>query len=40
MAVADHDACPDLDAFTAAAQHELRALASATQATPGRDRQR
>ena len=40
MTVADHDACPDLNAFTAAAQHELRALATATQAMPDRDRQR
>lgn len=36
MAVADHDACPDLDAFAAAARDELRALAASTQATPDR----
>jgi len=34
-AVADHDACPDLDAFTIAAQDDLHALAAATQATHG-----
>jgi diacylglycerol O-acyltransferase len=39
-AVADHDTCPDLDVFTAAAHDELRALATATQATPGHPRQR
>ena len=39
MAVADHDTCPDLGVFTAAAQDELQALAAATQATPGRDQQ-
>jgi diacylglycerol O-acyltransferase / wax synthase len=40
MTVADHDTCPSLGAFTAAAQHELHALATATQAMPGRNRQR
>jgi diacylglycerol O-acyltransferase / wax synthase len=35
MAVADHDACPDLDVF-AAARDELRARAASTQATPDR----
>lgn len=34
LAVADHDACPDLDAFTAAAQDDLHALIAATQDTP------
>jgi len=36
MAVADHDACPGLDVFAAAARDELRALATSTQATPDR----
>ena len=40
MAVADHDACPDLDAFAAAARDELRALAAATRATPDRHQPR
>jgi diacylglycerol O-acyltransferase / wax synthase len=40
MTVADHDTCPSLGAFTAAAQHELHALATATQAAPSRSRQR
>jgi diacylglycerol O-acyltransferase / wax synthase len=39
MAVADHDTCPDIAVFTAAAQNELQALAAATQATSGRDQQ-
>ncbi len=39
MAVADHDTCPDLAVFTAAAQDELQALAAATQARSGRDQQ-
>jgi diacylglycerol O-acyltransferase len=39
MAIADHDACPDLDAFTTAAQHELQALTTATQPTPHRPQQ-
>lgn len=34
LAVADHDACPDLDVFTAAAQEGLHALAAATQDAP------
>lgn len=34
MAVADDSTCPDLGPFAAAAQGELRALASATWATP------
>jgi hypothetical protein len=40
MAVADHDACPDPDVFTAAAQDELWALVAATQARPGHPQQR
>jgi len=40
MAVADRDACPDLGVFAAAAQHELQALAEATQATSDRREQR
>ena len=36
MAVADPDACPDLDVFADAARDELRALAASTQATPDR----
>jgi hypothetical protein len=40
MAVADHDACPDLGVFTAAAQDELQPLATTTQATPSHHRQR
>ena len=40
MAVADHDTCPDLDAFAAAARDELRALAAATRATPDRHQKR
>jgi diacylglycerol O-acyltransferase len=36
MAVADQDACPDLDVFAAAARDELRALAVSTQAIPDR----
>jgi WS/DGAT C-terminal domain len=35
MAVADHDACPDLDAFAAAARDELRALAASTRPRAG-----
>ena len=40
MAVADQDACPDLDVFTASAKDELRALAAPTRATPDRHEQR
>jgi hypothetical protein len=36
MAVADHDACPDLDVFADAARDELRALAASTRASPDR----
>jgi hypothetical protein len=39
MAVADQDACPDLDAFTAA-HDELQGLATATHSTPGHHQQR
>jgi diacylglycerol O-acyltransferase / wax synthase len=39
MAVADRDACPDLNVFAAAAQDELQALAGATQAMPGHPQQ-
>ncbi|HEY3262979.1 MAG TPA: hypothetical protein VGJ95_22365 [Pseudonocardiaceae bacterium] len=35
-AVADADACPDLDVFAAGAHHELRALAASTPVGPGR----
>ncbi len=35
----DHDACPDLNVFTAATQDELQALAAATHVTPGRGQQ-
>ena len=34
MTVADHDTCLSLGAFTAAAQHELHALATATRPCP------
>ena len=34
MVIADHDAYPDLDIFTAGAQDELRALAARTSAEP------
>ena len=34
MAIADQDACPDLDIFAACAQDELAALAAAAQVTP------
>jgi diacylglycerol O-acyltransferase / wax synthase len=34
MAIADQDACPDLDVFAACAQDELAALAAAAQVTP------
>jgi diacylglycerol O-acyltransferase / wax synthase len=34
MAVADHDACPHLDAFTTAARDELRALGASTRPAP------
>lgn len=40
LAVADHDACPDLEVFTAAAQDGLHALAAATQDTPDPHQQR
>jgi diacylglycerol O-acyltransferase len=40
MAVADQDACPDLDVFAASAQDELAALAAAMQITPDRHQQR
>jgi len=40
MAVADHDTCPDLDVFAAAARDELRALAAPARATPDRREQR
>jgi hypothetical protein len=40
MAVADHDTCPDLDAFAAAARDELRALTAPARATPDRHQQR
>ena len=33
MAIADQDACPDLDVFAASAQDELRALAAPTRRT-------
>ena len=36
MAVADQDACPDLDVFAASAKDELRALAAPTRAKPYR----
>jgi diacylglycerol O-acyltransferase / wax synthase len=39
MAVADHDACPDLDVLTAAARDELQVLAVPARATPDRDEQ-
>jgi hypothetical protein len=35
-AVADRDACPDLDVFAASARDELRALAAAALVSPGR----
>ena len=35
-AVADRDACPDLDVFVASAQDELPALAAAALVSPGR----
>ena len=38
-AVADHDACPGLDAFTAA-QDELQALATVIQPAPGHHQKR
>jgi hypothetical protein len=34
-AVADRDACPDLDVFAASAQDELQALAAAALVSPG-----
>jgi len=40
MAIADQDACPDLDVFAASAKDELRALAAATAARPDRRQQR
>lgn len=40
MAVADHDACPDLDVFAAAAWDELRALTAPARTTPDRQEQR
>jgi diacylglycerol O-acyltransferase / wax synthase len=36
MAIADHDACPDLNVFAARAQDELRALAAPAHAKPYR----
>lgn len=36
MAVADQDACPDLDVFAASAKDELAALAAASGARPDR----
>ena len=40
MAIADQDACPDLDVFAASAQDELRALAAATRVIPDPHQQR
>ncbi len=40
MAVADQDACSDLDVFAAAARDELQALTASTRATPDRHDQR
>jgi diacylglycerol O-acyltransferase / wax synthase len=40
MAIADQDACPDLDVFAASAQDELQALAAATGPRPDRRQQR
>jgi hypothetical protein len=40
MAIADQDACPDLDVFAASANGELQALAAATGARPDRRQQR
>jgi len=40
MAVADHDACPDLDVFAATARDQLRALTASTRAAPDRHQQR
>ena len=40
MAVADQDACPDLNVFATSAQDELQALAAATGAGPARHQQR
>jgi diacylglycerol O-acyltransferase / wax synthase len=36
MAIADHDACPDLNVFAASAKDELRALAAPAHAKPDR----
>jgi diacylglycerol O-acyltransferase len=40
MVVADQDACPDLEVFTASAQNELQALAASASVSPGRHGQR
>jgi hypothetical protein len=34
MAIADQDACPDLDVFAASARDDLRALAALTSPPP------